>query len=62
MSKKNNVPTPKEFNQHIKAIAEEWSFDKEMQHFLLDDYLCETLESLGYSKGIKNYRKIPKWY
>jgi hypothetical protein len=59
MSKKNNAPTPKEFNQQIKAIIDDWNNDQEMQHFLLDDYLCVTL---GYSKGIKNYRKIPKWY
>ena len=28
----------------------------------MDNYICATLESLGYGEGVKIFKTEPKWY
>jgi len=65
MSKKKDPPTPYEFEQKIGSIMQLYWIDRrdiETCHVELDEYICQVMESLGYSDGIRLFRKIPKWY
>ena len=58
----NNPPTPDEFEQQMQHINAVFSGDAEMKHIAADAYLCETLERLGYSEGIKVFYDMQRWY
>lgn len=36
--------------------------DKERMHQLMDDMMCEVLQSLGYDEGIRIFLNTPKWW
>lgn len=48
------------FNQKMREIKN--LKDKESRHFKADKLLCDTLKSLGYTKDIRIYNKIYKYY
>lgn len=63
--------TSEEFSSRIKIIAgydsanENWMDkyrDHEHDHRVADDLICEILESLGYSEGIKIFKDMTRWY
>ena len=58
---KKNPPTPTEFKYKIKEIIDNKD-GTETTHIELDLYICEVMESLGYTEGIRLFRGIPKWY
>ena len=56
------VPSRDGFYREIIRITTELKDNKEEMHLELDQYLCETLEALGFSKGIRVYRSVEKNY
>ncbi len=58
------APTPNEFKEKMKELSDgiKIGMDLEEPHKDMDEYLCQTLEALGYSEGIKLFRTTPKWY
>ena len=58
------APTPNEFKEYLKELSNDvtMSDNLEIAHINMDEYLCQTLEALGYSEGIKIFRTTPKWY
>lgn len=62
MATNKAVPTPEEFEAHIKHIIEQYEYNFEDKHVELDLYLCTVLESLGYSDGVRLFRSTQKWY
>ena len=52
--------TPDVFENKMKEIAR-GSYTEE-KHRKADRLLCETLESLGYIKGVEIFRAMDKWY
>ncbi len=58
-------PTPEEFYETLKSIKENYldkQNDLEECHIMMDLYILETLESLGYKKGTNLFRQTPKWF
>ncbi len=53
--------SPAEFAEQMRAI-EKMKGDSEMMHIAADDLLCNVLESLGYSEGVKVFDSLNKWY
>lgn len=59
------APTPEEFYNQLKRIKADTldeEDDLEFCHVKMDSYILETLESLGYKKGVNLFRTTPKWY
>ena len=57
-----DAPTPKEFAKHASKIINETGGDTEVTHAELDDYLCQTLNELGYGAGVRLFQSVEKWY
>lgn len=62
-------PSPEEFEYKMKTIKEtfcenEYSClpDYEALHVEMDSYILDVLETLGFEKGVKIFRSVPKWY
>lgn len=36
--------------------------DEEIVHSMMDGIMCETLEKLGFAKGVEIFNEAPKWY
>ena len=58
---KKNPPTPTEFKHKIREIIDNEN-GTESVHIEMDLYICEVMESLGYTEGIRLFRGTPKWY
>ena len=52
--------TPEEFKKEMEEI--EQVGDGEIRHDFADTLLCEVLEELGYSEGVKIFKSMEKWY
>lgn len=55
------VPTPAEFERHLREILDRTDSEED-RHIDMDEYICKTLESLGYTDGVRVFRTTPKWY
>ena len=57
--------TPEEFAEQMKLFAtseNKYGHDTEMAHIQADEFMCITLELLGYRDGVEIFRNMPKWY
>ena len=46
----------------VERKAEDYDFGLQELHEAVDDLMCETLISLGYSAGVEIFKNIKKWY
>ena len=46
----------------VKRKAEDYDFGLQELHEAVDDLMCETLISLGYSAGVEIFENTKKWY
>ena len=60
----SSIPTPEEFAAHLTDIktAHQDVKDLENIHLEMDEYICRTLELLGYRDGIRIFRSTQKYY
>lgn len=58
----NDVITPEEFFERMKAIANAPNYDEESAHGSADWLMMQTLTSLGYGAGVEVFDKMPVWY
>lgn len=42
--------------------SECFSGDKEHDHYVADDLLCQLLKDLGYEKVVEKFKEVDKWY
>ena len=56
------APTPQEFEEEMAHLKDLHGGEMEATHLDMDEYICKTLEALGYNKGIAIFRSTPKWY
>lgn len=63
--------TPEQFSKEMKRLYDRFystspfeplQEDHERVHGLMDDIMCKTLISLGYSEGVSIFYDTPKWY
>ena len=54
--------TPEEFEKHMEDIYDTYYTDPEVCHTLMDEFMADTLKSLGYNKGIEIFDESVKWY
>jgi len=58
--------TPRDFEIEMEGLverkAEDYDFGLQELHEAVDDLMCETLISLGYSAGVEIFKNIKKWY
>jgi hypothetical protein len=58
-------PSPTEFASKMRDIHNKYANEKEDYegvHTEMDDYICKTLEALGYKEGVMIFRTEPKLY
>lgn len=53
---------PEEFAERMQDIQDTFGNDLEMVHLKMDDLMVKVLDELGYSKGIKIFEEMKKWY
>ena len=56
------VTSPEQFAKDLRAIQQRMGYDKEEMHVVMDAYLLQVLEELGYEEGVKIFEETPKWY
>ena len=54
--------TPEEFALKMKEIENQYEDDPEISHAMMDDLMCEVLDSLGYEVGVHIFVESGKWY
>lgn len=54
--------TPEKFSRQMIRIKNTYANDPEVCHGLMDDFMCETLYSLGYDHGVKVFTDTKKYY
>lgn len=54
--------TKEEFHEEMIRIDETYGGDPESCHAKADDLMCEALERLGFSGGVKVFKTMHKWY
>lgn len=59
---KNDILTPDEFENKMKAIVFNNDYGIDDCHIEMDSLMCSLLESLGYQKGIEIFCSTEKWY
>jgi hypothetical protein len=52
--------TPEEFAEAMRSIEKD--SDVESRHSKADNLMMKVLRELGYTKGIKIYQRMDKWY
>ena len=63
------MTTPKEFEERMKRIEEEYGTfnndgfgNEEDFHIEADILICRTLQELGYENGVEIFERNKKWY
>jgi hypothetical protein len=51
-----------DFVDELRKLREEHGQDPEFAHGEADDILCKLLQFLGYTKVVREYRKIERWH
>lgn len=62
---KNVVVTQDMFDAFTAKMQEAYKKhgdDEEIVHSMMDGIMCETLEKLGFAKGVEIFNEAPKWY
>ena len=50
------------FTTEMQEAYQKYGDDEEIVHSMMDGIMCETLEKLGFAKGVEIFDKAPKWY
>ena len=61
----NIVVTQDMINSFTAAMQEAYRVygnDEERVHGVMDGIMCETLDRLGFTKGVEIFEEAPKWY
>ncbi len=53
---------PKDFAFRMNALRELLKGDLEVRHAKMDDFLCETLHTLGYGEGVEIFKDTEMWH
>ena len=51
-----------EFTAAMQEAYRKYGDDEEIVHSVMDGIMCETLEKLGFAKGVEIFDETPKWY
>lgn len=54
--------TPEEFALEMSEIKENYNYDQENCHFMMDCTMCDLLRELGYEDGVDIFASTEKWY
>jgi hypothetical protein len=46
----------------MREAYQKYGDDEEIVHSMMDSIMCETLEKLGFEKGVEIFNEAPKWY
>lgn len=46
----------------IEKLKKQCTGDKENDHLVADNILCQLLVTLGYNDLVEEYHKVGKWY
>lgn len=62
----NNIVITKDmietFTAEMQEAYQKYGDDEEIVHSMMDDIMCETLDRLGFTKGVEIFNEAPKWY
>lgn len=50
------------FTAEMREAYQKYGDDEEIVHSMMDSIMCETLEKLGFEKGVEIFNEAPKWY
>ena len=50
------------FTAEMQEAYRKYCDDEEIVHSMMDGIMCETLEKLGFEKGVEIFNEAPKWY
>ena len=50
------------FTVEMQKAYKKYGDDEETVHSVMDGIMCETLEKLGFAKGVEIFNEAPKWY
>ena len=63
---KNNIVVTQDmvdtFTAEMQEAYKKYGDDEEIVHSVMDGIMCETLEKLGFAKGVEIFNEAPKWY
>ena len=49
------------FTAEMQEAYRKYGDDEEIVHSMMDGIMCETLEKLGFAKGVEIFNEAPKW-
>ena len=50
------------FTNAMREAYRAYGDDEELVHGVMDGIMCETLDRLGFTEGVKIFDEAPKWY
>lgn len=50
------------FTEKMQEAYKKYGDDEEIVHSMMDGIMCETLDRLGFTKGVEIFDEAPKWY
>ena len=50
------------FTAEMQKTYKKYGDDEEIVHSMMDGIMCETLEKLGFAKGVQIFNEAPNWY
>lgn len=50
------------FTEAMQEAYRKYGDDEEIVHSMMDGIMFETLEKLGFAKGVEIFDEAPKWY
>lgn len=50
------------FTAEMQEAYRKYGDDEEIVHSMMDGIMCETLEKLGFAKGVEIFNEASKWY
>lgn len=62
----NNIVITKDmiatFTVAMREAYQKCGDDEEIVHSMMDGIMCETLDRLGFTEGVKIFNETSKWY
>lgn len=62
----NNIVITKDmiatFTVGMREAYQKCGDDEEIVHSMMDGIMCETLDRLGFTEGVKIFNETSKWY
>ena len=50
------------FTTEMQEAYQKYGNDEEIVHSMMDGFMCETLDRLGFTEGVEIFDKATKWY